>query len=274
MIDKIIVNRKSDPAVAALNVAAKMGLETGGWTSADEPEFARDYGLDPVAQDHPSTALEQSVAASQGTLYFKESEETGVSLQFETLKRCTLRLNRPFLVVRLDEESGFWAARTIAGWIAENEIRVLHVDGDWGEQKQDAARKRIADIMEAACFLAMANPGLASSLKPGADPDQISRPALQVETLQFALDQLETGLSLKDKATIANMAFQELDALDATLGDYIIGHFDLFSEDSQLLADCRRRSGTGGLSPDDAAAFIIEKLWERLRATCRIRVLK
>jgi len=274
MIDKIVANRKSGPAVAALNLAVKLELETGGWSEGGDYDFAHAFGLEQVANNSPSSALEHAVAASQGTLYFTSGKKAGVSLQFEKLKRCALRLNRPFLVVRLDEERGFWAARTVAGWITENRIRVLHVDGDCGDQDQDSVCKGIADILEAAYFLAMANPGLPSAYMPEAGPERLARSAPQVQTLEAALDHLERELALKDKTTLANMAFQELKTLDATLGSYIIRQFDLFSEGSKLLADCRRRSGTSEQSPDDAAAVIIEKLWERLRATCRIRVVK
>ena len=79
---------------------------------------------------------------------------------------------------------------------------------------------------------------------------------------------------MKDRATIANMAFEELPALDATLGDYIGSHFNLVAADCKLLADCCRRTGARRLDPDEAAAVIIQKLWERLRATCRLRVIK
>lgn len=272
MIDKIVVSRKSGPALAALNLAVKLELQTAGWSEGDDPDFAHAFGLQPVASNSSPSALEHCVAASHGTINFTLSQTAGTSLQAETLKRCSLRLNRPLLVVKIDAESGFWAARTVAGWIVENRIRVLHVDGDCGEQ--DSVRKGIADILEAAYFLAMATPGLPSADKPDAGPERMSQAARQVETLAAAVDHLERELALKDKTTIANMAFSELKSLGATVGGYILTHFDLYSDGSKLLADCRRQSGTSEQSPDEAAAVIIEELWERLRASCRIRVVK
>ena len=274
MIDKIVVNRKSGPAVAALDMAVKLGLDTGGWSGGDEPDFELAFGLEQVANNSSPSALERSVAASHGTLYFTKGKTAGTSLQLEKLKRCAMRLNRPSLVVRCDGESGFWTARTIAGWIVENQIRVLHVDGEYGDREQRVVCNGIADILEAVYFLAMANPGMSSPYHSDEKFDRTSRPVLQVETLEAALDHLESEMGLKDKATIANLARQELKSLDATLGDYIVSHFDLFSDGSRLLADCRRQSGIVEQSPENAAAVIIEKLWERLRATCRIRVVK
>ncbi|MEE4112942.1 MAG: hypothetical protein V2I40_09025, partial [Desulfobacteraceae bacterium] len=84
----------------------------------------------------------------------------------------------------------------------------------------------------------------------------------------------ERTLSLKDKAAIANMTLDELVSLHFTLGSYINTHFDLFTVNTALLTDCQRRSGQWRLAPKDAAAVIIRALWDRLRATCRIRIVK
>jgi hypothetical protein len=79
---------------------------------------------------------------------------------------------------------------------------------------------------------------------------------------------------LKDKTTIANMVADELLSLQSTLGNYINANFDLFTANRALLMDCQRTSGRAELAPEDAAAVIIRALWERLRATCRIRIVK
>ena len=62
------------------------------------------------------------------------------------------------------------------------------------------------------------------------------------QSLEAAIDHLERALSLKDKATIANMASEELVSLHFTLGDYINTHFDLFSANTTLLQDCREKT--------------------------------
>ena len=274
MIDKIVVSRKSGLTLAALNLAVKLGLATGGWSRADDPEFMQSFGLEPVAKEPPSSALDRSIAASHGALYFIQGNANGASLQYEKFRRCVTRMDQPRLDIRINEKSGFGAAQTIAAWIAENQIRTLYLDGECDEQGQEAAVKGIADILEAAYFLAMATPGRYSPKGSRSGPEKRPRPGLQPETLEAALDYLEKELALKDKATIANMTLAELNGLDATLGSYILRHFDLSSKDSKLLAECRLISGKGDQSSEGAAATIIEKLWERLRATCRLRVVK
>jgi len=106
------------------------------------------------------------------------------------------------------------------------------------------------------------------------DHDHLDQKGAIAVTLEAAIDHLERTLSLKDRATIANMAAAELVSLQVTLGEYINRHFDLFTAGSGLLTDCRRRSGQWDLAPTDAAAVIIRSLWDRLRATCRIRIVK
>lgn len=273
MIEKIVVSRTSAVSHTVLKAATKLDLETGGWLD-DDADLMAAFHLKRVGKASSSSGLEQAVSASQGTLYFTTGKEIGAASRFEKLKRCALRLNRPLLVVDLDDQRGFSASRRVSAWIAENAIRVLHVDGSCGGQVQAGIHKSIADILEAAYFLGMTQLGLPSAVETAARPGHTAPTGPPPETVKAALDHLENGMSLKDKAAVANMSPGELAALDSTLGGYIRSHFGLFTEGSQLLADCRRRNGTAELSPDHAAAVIIEKLWERLRATCRIRVVK
>ena len=192
-----------------------------------------------------------------------------VSFQLETTKKITLRLNKPLLMVNLSRETGFSASRRIAVWIAENRIRVLHVDGE-GE----STPARVADLLEAAFFLTMMETAIPPPPGSAMAPAPMDPQAPAAQTVDAAVDHLEGTLPLKHRATIANMAASELVSLHATLGEYIYRKFDLFTADSGLLTDCRRRSGRWDLPPTDAAAVIIRLLWDRLRATCRIRIVK
>ena len=50
--------------------------------------------------------------------------------------------------------------------------------------------------------------------------------------------------------------------------------FGLWKENVDLLNDCRKLSGITFMNADDAIAFIIEKLWKRLKKTHKLRVVK
>jgi hypothetical protein len=272
MIEKIIANGLSDAALAALDVAIKLGLEYGGWCQTKVAVMDR-YHLEQIPGASYQTLIDKAIGAAHGSLYFVHGQRTSLSL--EKNKKTALQMNKPFLLLDLAQERGFSASRRLAVWIAENQMRIMHVDGDREGQHAASMADNVASILEATFFLSMMETGitspLASIVQKERFPQQPLPPPLSIDA---AVDHLEGSLSLKDKATIANMAAEELISLHFTLGDYINTHFDLFTTNTQLLDDCSNYSGHKDLSPKDAAAVIIEQLWKRLRDTCRIRVVK
>lgn len=272
MIEKIIANGQPGAAAAALSVAVKLGLAYAGWCSENEP-VAKKYRLERLPGAAHQTVTEKAVRAGQGTLYFTVGDTA--SLGLEMIKKSTLRFNKPILIQDLDRDSGFSASRRIAAWINDNRIRALHVDGEKRENRISALiASRVAKILEATFFLAMTEGGIGSPLPSVVQQTRKPRHDQPPQSVRAALHHLERSLSLRDKTTIANLTADELVSLHFTLGDYINSHFDLFAADSALLTDCRRRSGRWGMAPVDAAAVIIHALWERLRLTCRIRIVK
>jgi Circularly permutated YpsA SLOG family/Domain of unknown function (DUF6794) len=266
MIEKIISSGQTAVSAVALDVAIKLGLAYGGWCREGDP-VADKYRLKRLPGASVGAVIEKTVGAGQGSLYFTRGENA--SLRLETTKRIALRLSKPLLVLNLARENGFFASRRMAEWVGDNQIRVLHVDGD-GDSTPDG----VANMIEATFFLAMMDTGISSSLQPVVQHEHMIQRGVIAETVEAALDHLEQTMSLKDRATIANMAATELVSLHASLGEYINRHFDLFLADSLLLTDCRRRAGQSDTAPTDAAAIIIRALWERLRGTCRIRIVK
>jgi hypothetical protein len=272
MIEKIIANGQSGAAVAALDVANKLGLAYGGWCRQGDT-IADRYHLDRIADASYQMIIDKAIGAAHGSLYFIHGQRS--SIELEHAKKAVLRLNKPFLLLDLAQERGFAASRRIAIWLNENRIRVLHVDGVTQEQQSASMVDSVAGILEATLFLAMMETGVTSPLQSIVQQERFPPPsASPPETMVAALDRLEHTMSLKDKATIANMATEELVSLHFTLGDYINTHFDLFTTNTRLLADCRKCAGRKDLSPKDAAAVIIRQLWQRLRDTCRIRIIK
>ena len=271
MIEKIISSGQSAAATAALDVAIQLGLAYGGWCRAGEP-VAEKYQLQQLSETAHGTVMEKAVGASQGSLYFLYGESA--SLRLETTKKTALRMNKPFLIQDLAQESGFFASRRIAAWITENRIKVLHVDGEGDGQISSSIFASVTKILQATLFLTMMGTGITSPQPSIVAQDRLPHGERPPETILAALSHLERSLSLKDRATIANMTANELVSLHFTLGSYINSHFDLFTTNTGLLTDCRRRSGQSDLAPKDAAAVIIHALWDRLRATCRIRIVK
>jgi hypothetical protein len=92
------------------------------------------------------------------------------------------------------------------------------------------------------------------------------------EILDQAVDKLIAELPLKDKVEIAAMEANDLEDLHPSLGLFIRENFGLW-HGGTLLDVCRELSGDKDLHPDDAAIFIIRKLWKKLKKTHMIRMI-
>jgi hypothetical protein len=272
MIEKIITNGLSVAAVAALDVAIKLGLDYGGWCNAEDVTGER-FHLKRLSGASYQTLIDKAIGMAHGSVFFIHGHRS--SLEMEKNKKTARRLNKPFLLMDLVTERGFFASRRFSAWIEENRIRILHVEGEKEAPHPASTTDCVAGILEATFFLTMMDTGVTSPLQSLVQKERTSQPATPPpQSMEAAIDHLERTLSLKDKATIANMASEELVSLHFTLGDYINTHFKLFTTNTQLIADCRQLADRNDLMPKDAAAIIIRQLWQRLSDTCRIRLVK
>jgi len=94
------------------------------------------------------------------------------------------------------------------------------------------------------------------------------------KTINEAVERLISELALKDKVIIANMTYGELLDLNSNLGAYIRNSFRLWYERSELMESCRFVSKDKQLSADGASLAILNALWERLRKTHKLKVVK
>jgi hypothetical protein len=104
--------------------------------------------------------------------------------------------------------------------------------------------------------------------------DELMGIASLPQTVDQAVEKIISELSLRDKASIAKIKEEELESLQSTLGHYIRNAFRLWSGNLSLKESCRSVSGENELDEDDASAVIIRAVWNQLRETCGIRVVK
>ena len=94
------------------------------------------------------------------------------------------------------------------------------------------------------------------------------------KSVNEAVERLVSELSVKDKAAIADMAYDELVDLNASFGAYIRNAFRLWSGNDELIESCRFVARDKKLDKDGASFAIIESLWKRLQKTHALRVVK
>jgi len=100
------------------------------------------------------------------------------------------------------------------------------------------------------------------------------KPSTPPNTVEEPVDRLISELSLKDKTTISNLSEEELINLHICLGEYIHNEFGLWSGNDDLMASCCAIAKTDKVHEETASTIIIEALWERLRETHKLRVVK
>ena len=94
-------------------------------------------------------------------------------------------------------------------------------------------------------------------------------------TVDEVVDGIISELTLEERIATANFDEDEIRAIELILGKFI--RFKLDQVDvgvnTELMKDCLSKSGES-LDEVDAATVIIRELWNRLRETHRLRVVK
>jgi hypothetical protein len=260
---------------AALQVARKLDLESGGyipadWEGGETTQLEAHFGLRQLSEAEPAGALRRMILEADGTLViFKANPGREGRLAIEICRQ----LGRLCLLLDIQRQSAFTASQELAAWEEIHQAQTLFVTGNT-ETESAGIQHQAAQLLEAAFFLVMTDMGLS---RPLHGPQALSgeMDGDQPPTLNGVLDQLCEVLSLRDRIRIARLAPAELVSLKISLGQYIRKHYGLGeSHGDRLLARCREQSGQAGMSAEDAVTYLIRRLWEKLARTHTLRRVK
>jgi hypothetical protein len=268
MIKKIISGGQTGADRAALDVAIKLDIPHGGWIpkgrKTENGRLPDKYKLKEMPTSGYPKRTEQNILDSDGTVIISHGKLTGGSALTQKLSN---QHSRPCIHIDLNQTIEFDAAVEISAWIMANNIEVLNVAGP-RESEDLQIYKSTMGILESAFLL-----GLAKN-----KPAQTTRtffPSVNLpKTVDEAVNRLVSEIPLKDRVTIANMTEGELDSLDSTLGRYIGNAYGLWGENKELVESCRLLSGNDDLHEDEAYSVIINELWQKLRNTHTLKVVK
>ena len=95
------------------------------------------------------------------------------------------------------------------------------------------------------------------------------------DTVDAVVEEIIAELTLAEKVGTADLGEDEFRVLELTLGKYIRHRLDQLDVgvNKELMKDCLSKSGKP-LNETDAATVIIKEIWNRLRETHRLRVVK
>ena len=260
---------------AALDVAIKLAVDHGGWIPkgriTESGPLPEDYRLNETKTSSYAERTEKNVMEADATLIISRGQLTGGS---DYTREMAVKHNRPWLHIDLDQMAAFQAAISINQWVLQNKVEVLNVAGPRAS-KDPSVYKDAVNILESEYYLGLAETSMnsAGNLKDLLQ-SQSEPPPAAPRTVAEAVERLATNMPLKDKTTIANMAFSELPNLHLTLGGYILNNFGLLSGNWELMRSCRSIARTPLQHDEDAIGIIIEELWEKLRQTHKLRVVK
>ena len=267
MIKKIISGGQTEAERAALDAAINLNIPHGGWIPkgriTEKGPLPATYKLQEIPSSSRVDRIEQNVIDSDGTLIL--SHGTLIENADDILKMVE-KHRRPWIHIDLDITAPLDAVLKIRSWIVEETIEVLNVGGTNAGEDQQLYEKTKEIVEGTICLIQIYD--------KGKDLKNLSAETMVPKTVSDAVDRLMDKLSLKDKTTIANMTADELNSLNITLGEYIAHFFRLTAGNEELMASCRFVSKKDVANEDAASMVIITELWEKLRKTHRLKVVK
>ncbi len=274
MIKKIISGGHCGAERAALDAAKKLAIPYSGWIP--KGQVVEDGFLieNPDLHETDGTSHRESsqknVVDADGTLiitYGILDEKSKIAIDFAD------KNTRPYLVLDLNQTPIFKAAAILNEWIGTHKIEILNVTGSTAD-KNPVVYESTMNILESGYYLGLIGNEPSGITQTPKSRTQIPLAANPPQTVSNAVDRLIAELPLKDKITVANMSFGELNSLQTTLGRYLRDRYGLLAGNEELMVSCRFVAKKDKLNESEASAIIIEKLWDQLRKTHKLRVIK
>ena len=273
MIKKIISGGQTGADRGALDAAIELGVPHAGWVPrgrlAEDGPISDKYQLQEMATDSYSKRTEQNVIDSDGTLIISHGKLTGGSAY---TRKMAMKNGKPWFHADLNKLPTFHAAMIIEDWISKNQIEVLNVAGPRASE-DPLIYGLVTVILELVATLVKANDVKHQSSNYDARITDRPKSTDQPRTVDEAVNFLSRKLSLKDKSAIAKMSEDDLTKLQFSFGLYIRNRL-LHPRNDKLLESCRQVAMDKYLHWDQASRVIIKELWERLKRTHRLKVVR
>jgi hypothetical protein len=274
VLKKIISGGHTCADRAVLDVAIKIGIPHDGWIpkgrATETGTLPETYHLQEIATDDYMECIRRNIKDSKGTLIIFFDKLTGYLYQAE---RETLKLKHQLLGVDFKQKNALQAASLVNDWVQLRKIDVLYVIAPSAAENPGIGNHTRL-MMEKALLLDMMNIPASRGITDYSKKGYPEKPPVLPRNLNEAVDRLMSELSLKDKVVIANMTYDELVDLNSNLGAYIRNAFRLWSGNLELMESCRFAVKDKTINVDGASFAIIDKLWEKLRKSHKLKVVK
>jgi hypothetical protein len=211
----------------------------------------------------------QNVIDSDGTLIISRGGLTGGSAL--TL-RAALDHGKPCLHIDLTADATFPAVSKAVDWITASHIVTLNVAGPRAS-KDPKIYSEVKKIIEGIYYLSLTRENMSIPVSAELQHQTASAaPLTPPTTVAAAVDLIISEMSLRDRATVANMTEREVLLLDRTLGRYIAKKLNAWARAPEFREACARLMGKNYRRADAQTAILL-KLWRELKRTHKLRVI-
>jgi len=276
VLEKILSGGQTGADRAALDFAIKHGIPHGGWLPkgrlAEDGPLADRYELKEMPSDSYPARTEQNVIDSDGTLIISHEPLTGGS---DYTREMAKKHKKPCLQIDLSRTRIHEAGATIVIWLMGNAVSALNVAGPRAS-KDPYVYDQVVALLEHVVFLIrlkQENPVLFGT---SASPDAEASPTTTVlpKTVDEAVESVLSELTLEESAILANTSEENLSVLSQVLTLFIDTKLGDSTVNRSLFEDCRTRSGNPNLNEAEGSKVIIEAIWQKVRETHLLRLVK
>jgi hypothetical protein len=274
MLKKIISGGQFGADQGALDAAIKYNFPYGGWIQKGRKTqsgiLPDKYKLKEMPVAGFKEKIEQNVIDSDGTVIISHGNLTGGA---DYSQKMTEKHNRPCLHINLNEVPDFMASSKINTWIIENDIEIMNVTGSRVIEDSDIYRDTMY-IIEGVILLGLVKAKSGEYVTDYDRKDFSKMVFMPPKTVDEAVERLLSDLDLEIRVKIANMDLNNLASVHSELHVYFKNTFGVWHGNKELLADCRALSEDPLYNEDEAIFVILKALWEKLRGTHTLRVVK
>jgi len=274
MLKKIISGGLTVSDQAALDAAMSFGIPHGGYIPygrmTEIGTLPSKYKIQELKTDNHFDCIERNVKESKGTLIISAGE---LNDDAKYARKITMKHTHQLFVVDLELTSSFEAVTLVNDWIQKYNINELYIMGPFTYEYLNIDR-HMTIIVEGALLLDLTDAPQGSKVTDYYRDMYIKKLPILPKTVDEAVDQIISDMSLEERVRMASFDKEELRMINYSLSIFIRNQLLMKDINKDLFESCRMVSGNKNLNEGTAALVIIEKLWEKLRKTYRLRVVK
>jgi len=274
MLKKIISGGLTVADQAVLDAAISMGIPYGGyipWGRITEiGTLPSKYQLQELNTDDHLYCVERNVKESTGTLIISVGELNDDS---KYARKITIKHSHQVFVVDLELTPSFEAVTLANDWIQKYNIDELYIIGPFTYEYLNIDR-HMTIIVEGALLLDLMDAPQGSKITDYYKDMYLQKLPDLPKTVDEAVDQIMSDMTLDERARMANFDEEELRVVNYSLSIFIRNQLFMKDINKGLFESCLAVSDNKNLNESMAALVIIEKLWEKLRNTYRLRIVK